>query len=85
MEWISIKDRLPESEYNVLAFMEGQVHIMAYFPYKEDGFEQRAWGYVYDGPHGDAGRHARQDCRLEGRHHQARRTADLGLAATGSR
>ena len=52
-QWISVEDRLPETEDNVLAVLEGQLCIMSYFAFKENGETQMVWGYVYDGINGD--------------------------------
>jgi hypothetical protein len=52
-EWIDVNDRLPEHENNVLAVLNGQVCIMNYFDFTEDGQTHKVWGYVYDGINGD--------------------------------
>lgn len=51
--WISVKEKLPEHENNVLAVLDGQVCIMNYFPFEENGEITQVWGYVYDGINGD--------------------------------
>lgn len=53
-QWIKVEERLPDNENNVFAFLDGQVCCMAYFTFKEDGEDQKVWGYVYDGLNGDA-------------------------------
>ncbi len=52
-DWISVKDRLPKHENNVLAVLDGQLCIMTYFSFKENGETIMVWGYVYDGINGD--------------------------------
>lgn len=52
--WISVEDRLPEKEDNVLAVLGGEVCLMAYFEFTENGVSNKVWGYVYDGINGDA-------------------------------
>lgn len=54
MEWISVKEDLPKDESNVLAVLNGQVCVMSYFSFHEDGKSNLIWGYVYDGVNGDA-------------------------------
>lgn len=51
--WISVDDRLPENENNVLAVLDGQTCIMSYFDFQENGETFKVWGYVYDGINGD--------------------------------
>lgn len=51
--WISVEDRLPENENNVLAVLDGQTCIMSYFDFQENGETFKVWGYVYDGINGD--------------------------------
>ena len=52
--WIKVTERLPEVEHNVLAVLDGQVCIMAYFWFHESGEKYQVWGYSYDGVNGDA-------------------------------
>lgn len=52
--WISVEERLPDHENNVLAVLDGEVCIMAYFSFKEGGETMKAWGIVYDGLNGGA-------------------------------
>lgn len=52
--WISVEERLPEDEHNVLAVLDGQVCVMAYFSFWENGERIMVWGYSYDGVNGDA-------------------------------
>ncbi len=56
MNWISVKDKLPEHEGNVLAVLDGEVCIMAYQLLSDsDGTFWWAWCYVYyGGLQGDA-------------------------------
>lgn len=50
MNWISVKDKLPEHEGNVLAVLDGEVCIMAYQLLSDsDGTFWWAWCYVYYG------------------------------------
>lgn len=51
--WISVKEKLPQHENNVLAVLDGQVCIMNYFSFQENGETNKVWGYVYDGINGD--------------------------------
>lgn len=51
--WISVNEKLPEHENNVLAVLNGQVCIMNYFSFQENGETNMVWGYVYDGINGD--------------------------------
>jgi hypothetical protein len=51
--WISVNEKLPEHENNVLAVLDGQVCIMRYFSFQENGEVKMVWGYVYDGINGD--------------------------------
>jgi hypothetical protein len=51
--WISVNENLPEHEKNVLAVLDGQVCIMNYFSFQENGEKNKVWGYVYDGINGD--------------------------------
>ena len=51
--WVSVNERLPEHENNVLAVLDGQVCIMSYFSFQENGETNKVWGYVYDGINGD--------------------------------
>jgi hypothetical protein len=51
--WISVNENLPEHENNVLAVLDGQVCIMNYFSFQENGKTNKVWGYVYDGINGD--------------------------------
>jgi len=51
--WISVNEKLPEHENNVLAVLDGQVCIMNYFSFEENGETNMVWGYVYDGINGD--------------------------------
>jgi len=51
--WISVKEKLPKHEKNVLAVLNGQVCIMNYFSFQENGETKMVWGYVYDGIDGD--------------------------------
>ncbi len=52
--FISVKDRLPETEDNVLAILDGKVCVMRYFSMEENDETYMVWGYVYDGLDGDA-------------------------------
>lgn len=52
--WISVEERLPDDEHNVLAVLDGQVCVMAYFSFWEKGERNMVWGYSYDGVNGDA-------------------------------
>lgn len=52
--WISVEERLPDHENNVLAVLDGKVCVMAYFSFKHDGGTIKVWGYVYDGLDGEA-------------------------------
>lgn len=52
--WISVEERLPEDEHNVLAVLDGKVCVMAYFSFWENGERIMVWGYSYDGVNGDA-------------------------------
>jgi hypothetical protein len=51
--WISVDERLPENENNVLAVLDNEVCIMNYFEFKENGETFKVWGYCYDGVNGD--------------------------------
>ena len=51
--WNSVNEKLPEHENNVLAVLNGQVCIMNYFSFQENGEKNMVWGYVYDGVNGD--------------------------------
>jgi hypothetical protein len=53
-EWILVDDRLPESEDNVLAVLDGETCVMSYFSFTESGETHMVWGYVYDGLNGYA-------------------------------
>lgn len=53
-QWISVTDRLPDHENNVLAVLDGKVCVMAYISFKDNGHTYYAWGYSYDGISGDA-------------------------------
>lgn len=52
--WISVEERLPDHENNVLVVLDGKVCVMAYFSFKDGGKTYKVWGYVYDGLDGDA-------------------------------
>ena len=52
-DWISVDDAVPENTDNVLAVLDGQVCIMNYFSFQENGETIMAWAYVYDGINGD--------------------------------
>jgi len=52
-QWISVDERLPETPDNVLAVLNGQVCIMSYFLFTENGETNKVWAYVYDGINGD--------------------------------
>ena len=52
-KWTSVSELLPEHENNVLAVLNGQVCIMAYFTIRDSGEYCKVWGYVYDGINGD--------------------------------
>jgi Protein of unknown function (DUF551) len=52
--FISVKDRLPETEDNVLAILDGKVCVMRCFPMVENDVTYWVWGRVYDGLDGDA-------------------------------
>lgn len=54
MEWISVNDNLPNHELNVLAILDGQLAVMAYFDFMEEGVTQKVWGYCYDNINDDA-------------------------------
>jgi hypothetical protein len=51
--WISVDNKLPKHENNVLAVLGGEVCIMNYLSFKENGETYKVWGYVYDGINGD--------------------------------
>lgn len=53
-EWISVEDRLPETEDNVLAVLNGELCTMSYFNFNHDGEVIKVWGYSFDGITGDA-------------------------------
>lgn len=53
-EWVSVDERLPEDENNVFAILDGELCIMSYFSFQENGETNKFWGYVYDGIDGDA-------------------------------
>ena len=52
-KWISVEDKLPEHDNNVLAILNGNMEIMAYCNIHEDGETFKVWHIVYDGLQGD--------------------------------
>jgi hypothetical protein len=55
MNWISVKERLPEENVNVLAVESGTVKVMALcYAADDDNNMGWIWGEVYDGLDGDA-------------------------------
>jgi len=54
MEWISVNEKLPEHENNVLAVLDGKVCIMSCCFISDIVGIIRVWAYVYDGIDGDA-------------------------------
>lgn len=48
-EWIGVEERLPETPDNVLAILDGEVCVMAYFDFIDGGSTYKVWGYAYDG------------------------------------
>ena len=53
LKWIPVSEQLPEHENNVLAVLDGQVCVMAYYTKRDSGECSKVWAYVYGGINGE--------------------------------